>query len=328
MTRVTLEDIERARSRIAGPIVQTPLLPAFGLEVPEGNELWVKAESLQRTGSFKARGAYNAVSGLSEELRRRGVITYSSGNHGQAVAFAAQAMGIHAVVVMPEDAIPLKVALTRQWGAEVEFAGHGSLDRQRRALELVDERGYTVIPPFDDPGIIAGQGTAGLEIVEQLPDVDAVVVQVGGGGLISGIATAVRSLRPEVRVIGVEPEGGADARDSFASGALTTWERIDTVADGLRTSRIGELNFAAIRSYVDEIVTVSDQEILKTVALLAGGMKIVAEPSGAVATAAVLGGHTGLKGKRIVAIVSGGNIDPDLLARCLAPKKTLTQTRA
>jgi threonine dehydratase len=319
MSTVTLDDIRRARERISGPIVRTPLLPAFALRVPDGNALWIKAESLQRTGSFKARGAYNAVAGLDPDGRRRGVITYSSGNHGQAVAFAAHELGVRAVVVMPEDAIPLKVELTRQWGAEIEFAGHTSLDRQERAMELVEEHGYVVIPPFDDPRIIAGQGTAGLEIVEQLPDVEAVVVQVGGGGLISGIATAVKSLRPDIRVIGVEPEGAADARDSLAGGALVTWDRIDTVADGLRTSRIGDLNFATMQRYVDQIVTVPEDAILRTVGDLATAMKLVVEPSGAVATAAVLGGFTELSNQRIVAVVSGGNIDSQRLIDCLRP---------
>jgi len=319
MTTVTIDDIRRARERILGPIVQTPLLPAFALQGADDNAVWIKAESLQRTGSFKARGAYNAVAGLDPEQRRRGVITYSSGNHGQAVAFAAHELGVRAVVVMPEDAVPLKVELTRQWGAEIQFAGHTSLDRQERAMELVQRHGYVVIPPFDDPRIIAGQGTAGIEIVEQLPDVDAVVVPVGGGGLISGIATALKSLRPEALVIGVEPEGAADARDSLARGSLVTWDRIDTVADGLRTSRVGELNFAAIQRYVDSIVTVPEDAILRTVGALARAMKIVVEPSGAVAPAAVLGGYTGLSKKRIAAVASGGNVDPQRFVDCLKP---------
>jgi threonine dehydratase len=293
------------------------MLPAFAVDVPHGNRLWIKGESLQRTGSFKARGAYNAIAGLDPEERKRGVITYSSGNHGQAVAFAAHELGVRAVVVMPEDAVPLKVELTRQWGAEIKFAGHTSLDRQQRAMELVERHGYVVIPPFDDPRIIAGQGTVGLEIVEQLSDVEAVVVQVGGGGLISGVATAVKSLRPHVRVIGVEPEGAADARESLTRGSVVTWDRIDTVADGLRTSQVGKLNFATMQRYVDEIVTVPEDAILRTVGDLARAVKIVVEPSGAVATAAVLAGATGLSGRRVVAVASGGNIDPQRLVDCL-----------
>ncbi|HEX6507591.1 MAG TPA: threonine/serine dehydratase [Chloroflexota bacterium] len=322
MPPVSIDEIRAARDRIAGVVPRTPLVPALGLEVPDGNELWLKAENLQRTWSFKIRGAYNAVSSLDDQQRARGVITYSSGNHGQAVACAASLLGVRAVIVMPEDAIPVKVEMTRRYGAEVVFAGHTSLDRQQRALELSAEQGYVVIPPFDDRRIIAGQGTAGLEIVDQLPDIQAVVVQVGGGGLISGVATAVKALRPDIKVIGVEPEGGADARDSWRSDALTTWDEVDTIADGLRTSRIGELNFATIRDLVDDIVTVSDGEILAAVRTLANGAKLVAEPSGAVAPAAVLTGRTGLRDTRVAAVISGGNIDPAQLRTCLEPEAT------
>lgn len=317
MPPVPVEEVLRARERIADVVHETPLVPATGLDVPDGNELWLKAESLQRTGSFKIRGAFNAIASLDEEERARGVITYSSGNHGQAVACAAHLLGVEAVVVMPEDAIPLKVRLTRRWGAEIVFAGHTSLARQERALELVEERGYTVIPPFDDPRIIAGQGTCGLEILDRRPDVKAVLVPVGGGGLISGIATAVKGMNREIMVIGVEPEGAADARDSLRSGTLVTWDRVDTVADGLRTSRVGDLNFATIRELVDDIVTVTEAQILATVGLLAQGAKLVAEPSGAVATAALLYGRAGLRDAHVVAVISGGNVAPERLAACL-----------
>lgn len=306
-----------AAQRIREVVYQTPLVPAWSLSVPAGNQLWLKAENLQRTHSFKLRGAYNAVASLSVKERARGVITYSSGNHGQAVACAAHLLDTPSVVVMPEDAVPLKVDATRAWGATIEFAGHTSLDRQQRAEELVARHGYMVIPPFDDPRIIAGQGTAGLEIAAQLPDLTAVVVQVGGGGLISGIATAIKALRPDVRVIGVEPEGAADARESLGQGEVVTWESVDTVADGLRTSRIGALNFEAISNYVDEIVTVSDADILRTVGLLARDARLVTEPSGAVAVAAVLTGTTGLVDERVVGVISGGNIDPARLRSCL-----------
>lgn len=317
MLPVTLQDIEHARERIAEAAVRTPLLPAFSVQAPGNNQLWLKAENFQRTGSFKFRGAYNAVAGLSDEERSRGVITYSSGNHGQAVACAAHLLGVRAVIVMPEDAVPIKVAATERWGAEVVFAGHTSLDRQGRAEELIAERGYTVIPPFDDRRIIAGQGTTGLEIVEQLPDVEVVAIQIGGGGLVSGIATAVKALRPQVRIIGVEPEGGADAQASFRAGKTVTWDHVETVADGLRTSRIGNLNFTIISSLLDDIVTVSDAEILETVGKLALDVKLVAEPSGAVAPTAVLAGKLGVEGKRVAAVVSGGNIAPQQLATCV-----------
>ncbi|HZU12552.1 MAG TPA: threonine/serine dehydratase [Chloroflexota bacterium] len=313
---VTLDDICRAAERIRGVAERTPLQPAWGL-VP-ADTLWLKCENLQRTGSFKLRGAYNAVASLSADERQRGVITYSSGNHGQAVAAAAHLLDAPAVIVMPEDAIPVKVENTRAWGAEVVFAGHTSLDRQERAEQLAAAHGYSVIPPFDDPRIIAGQGTVGLEIVDQLPNVEVVVVQVGGGGLISGVATAVKALRPQVEVIGVEPAGAADAQQSLHEGRVVTLERIQTVADGLRTSRVGTLNFETIRQHVDRIVTVEEQAILDAVALLALRSHLVAEPSGAVAPAAVLSGAVQVGERKVAAVISGGNIAPDRLEACIA----------
>jgi threonine dehydratase len=313
---VSLDAIRAARERAKGVVQQTPLVPAFALDVPSGNELWLKAENLQRTGSFKLRGAFNAVGSLSNEQSKRGVITYSSGNHGQAVAYAAHLLRLKCVVVMPEGAVPFKVEATRKWGAEVQFAGHGSLDREQRAIELIEEYGYNVIPPFDDKRIIAGQGTAGLEILEALPNVDIVVVPVGGGGLISGIATAVKETDRDVCVVGVEPQGAADARDSFRSGSLVTWETIETVADGLRTSRIGQLTLATIREYVDDIVTVTEEDILLAVGDLAMKSKLVVEPSGAVATAAVLYNRLGSSEATIVSVLSGGNISQERLAEC------------
>jgi threonine ammonia-lyase medium form len=317
MAPVSVEDIRCARERVAGIAVDTPLVPAVNLAAPSGAELWLKAENLQRTGSFKIRGAANAVASLDETQRARGVITYSSGNHGQAVACAANLAGVRSVVVMPEDAIPLKVDATRRWGAEIVFAGHTSLERQERAMQLAEEQGYAVIPPFDDPRIIAGQGTAGLEILEQLPEVETVVVPVGGGGLISGIATAVKELNPKVRVIGVEPAGAADAQDSLRRGSVVTWPRVETVADGLRTSRVGELNFATIREYVDDIVTVTEEEILRAVGVLAMGAKLVAEPSGATAPAAALSGRLNIPAGRVAVVISGGNVAPERLAACV-----------
>lgn len=317
MAPVTLQQVRQARERGGEFVLQTPLLPVMSLAVPGRNDLWLKAENLQRTGSFKIRGAYNAIASLSLAEKEQGVVTYSSGNHGQAVACAAHCLGARAVIVMPEDAIPVKVEATRRWGAEVVFAGFTSFDRQARALELIEEHGYVVIPPFDDARIIAGQGTAGLEIVESLPEVDAVVVPVGGGGLLSGIATAVKALRPQTTIIGVEPEGAADARDSLLHGSPVTWDRVETVADGLRTSRVGDLNFATIRELVDDIVTVSEEEILTTVGLLAMGAKVVAEPSGAVATAGVLFGACQLSGQKVVAVISGGNVTEERLRGCL-----------
>lgn len=314
MPPVTLDQIRQARERLRPVARYTPLIPADSLDVPSADTLWFKAESLQRTGSFKFRGAYNAIAALTPEERGRGVITFSSGNHGQGVAAAAAMQGVKAVIVMPEDAVPLKVENTRRWGAQVEFAGLTSLARMDRAMELVALHGYTVIPPFDHPEIIAGQGTVGLEILEQAPDVEVVAVQIGGGGLISGIATAIKALRPDVRLIGVEPAGGADALDSYRSDAVVTWDHIDTVADGLRTSRIGDLNFATIRELVDDIVTVTDDQIMRAVGLLARDAKLVVEPSGATAPSAALFGALDTGGRKTVAVISGGNIAPAMLA--------------
>jgi threonine dehydratase len=317
MPPVSIDEIRQARERISGVVRRTPVIPASNLPIPNGNQLWLKAENLQRTASFKIRGAYNAIAGLDDEARACGVITYSSGNHGQATACAAHLLQVRAVVVMPEDAMPVKVEATRRWGAEVVFAGHTSLDRQERAMELVAEHGYTVIPPFDDRRIIAGQGTAGLEILEQLPDVQAILVPVGGGGLVSGIVTAVKAIRPKVTVVGAEPANAADAQESLRRGTLTTWDHVDTVADGLRTSRVGELNFATMQELLDDIVTVTDEEILQGVGLLALNEKLVVEPSGAATTAAILFAGLPFADTRVAAVISGGNVEPARLVDCV-----------
>lgn len=317
MAPLTLDTILAARERLRGVTLQTPLLPAWGLTCPDSNEIWLKAENLQRTGSFKLRGAYNAISSLTQAERSCGVITYSSGNHGQAVACAAHVLGVPSVVVMPNDAVPLKVESTKKWGAEVEFAGITSLSRQERAMDLAEERGYVVIPPFDDLRIIAGQGTVGVEILEQEPGLGAVVVPCGGGGLLSGIVTAVKALRPDVRVVGVEPAGAADARDSLRQGKVITWEQVSTTADGLRTSRIGDLNFETMYELVDDMVTVTEEEILGAMGVLATRARLVVEPSGAVATAAVLAGKSGVSKSRVAAVISGGNVAPESLVAAI-----------
>ena len=316
---VTRSSIEAAAARLREHLFPTPLLDggplserAFG----EPGRLLLKPECLQRTGSFKIRGAYNKIALLPSEARARGVITYSSGNHAQAVAAAAAMLGARAVVVMPEDAVPVKVARTRALGAAVVMYGTDSLQRQERAEALATEHGWTIVPPFDDPAIVAGQGTIGLEILAEAPEATVVVVPVGGGGLIAGIASAVKALRPATRVVGVEPAGAADARESLRRDAIVEAAAIDTVADGLRNKRVGALNFAIMRRAVDEIVTVADDAILAAVRALALERKLVVEPSGAVAVAAALGGQIQAAGQ-VVAVVSGGNVDPALLARLL-----------
>ena len=310
---VTLNDIREARSRIDGITVRTPLLT---LE-HEGHTLYLKPENLQPIGAFKLRGAYNKIASLSEEERARGVITYSSGNHAQGVAYAARALGSKAVIVMPRNAPAIKRDATAALGAEIVFVGPSGPERQIKAEELAAERGYVIVPPYDDDKIIAGQGTAGLEILEDLPDVELVLVPVGGGGLISGISTAIKLSKPTTKVIGVEPELAGDAQASLRAGEIVRFppeQVLQTCADGLRAQYIGTMTFEHIRRYVDDIVTVSEDEIMRAARILAQNPKTVAEPSGAVATAAWLFHGDSLPASNFtVAVISGGNIDPALL---------------
>jgi threonine dehydratase len=306
---ISLDDVDAAARSIAGRVVRTPLLPL--------RDLWLKPENLQPVGAFKVRGATHALAMLPPAVRARGVVTHSSGNHGQALAYAGRALGVPVTVVMPDVAPPVKVAATRALGAEIIPVP--AAERESRTAQLVDERGLTLVPPYDHPHIIAGQGTIGREILADLADVDLVLVPVGGGGLASGVATAVKALSPRTAVYGVEPELAADAADSLAAGELRPWttqERYRTIADGLRVS-LSELTFAHLRARLDGIVTVTEEEILATVPLLAGQARIVAEPSGAVAPAAALHRRAELPPGRTVAVVSGGNIDPALLADLL-----------
>ncbi len=267
-------------------------------------------------GAFKIRGAYNMLAQLPREALDRGVITYSSGNHGQAVALAAQALGAPAVIVMPTTAPAVKVEGARGYGAEVQFAGTTSLDRQLRAEEEAAPRGLTIVPPFDHPWIIAGQGSAGLELLEQVPSVGTVFVPVGGGGLVSGVATAIKRSRPDVRVVGVEPAGAAKMTASLAAGMPVTLASSKSIADGLMTVRPGTLTFEHVRTFVDEVVTVSEEAIADAVAWLFRHARIVAEPSGAATTAALMQGLGAPRGQ-VVAIVSGGNVAPEAFAAYL-----------
>jgi len=312
---ITLADIQRARASISGVAARTSLIP---LEY-RGHTLYLKPENQQPVGAFKIRGAYNKIASLTDEERARGVIAYSSGNHAQGVAYAARALKTKAVIVMPRNAPEVKRAATEALGAEVIYVGPSGVERMVKAEELAAQHGYTMIPPYDDLKIIAGQGTLGLEIVEDFPAVDLVLVPVGGGGLISGVATAVKALNPSAKVVGVEPEVASDARASLRAGEIVTLpaERVAaTAADGLRAMYVGTLTFEHIRHYVDDIVTVSEDEISEAVRILAQNPKTVAEPSGAVAPAAWLF-HRDLlpPSKATVAVISGGNIDPELLER-------------
>lgn len=310
---VALEDIRAARERIRGIAAVTPLLDVSRLA---RRPLWLKCESLQPGGAFKIRGAFNMMSQLTKDQRSRGVITYSSGNHGQAVALAARELGTPAVVVMPTTAPKIKVDGAKGFGAEVVFEGTTSLHRRARAEAIAAERGLTMVPPFDHEWIIAGQGTLGLEILEQLPDVGAVLAPIGGGGLVSGVSAAIKQSRPAVQVIGIEPEGAAAMKRSIEAGEVRTLEGSSSIADGLMAARPGDLNFAHVRTFVDRIDTVADAEIVAAVRWLFTRAKIVAEPSGAATVAAALRADAAYAAP-VVAIVSGGNLDPDALAKYL-----------
>jgi threonine dehydratase len=321
---VTLADIHAARVRLHGitvhtPLVQFPLCAEYsaGYSEKDPRRLYLKPENQQPIGAFKLRGAYNKISQLSQEERRRGVITYSSGNHGQGVAYAARALGVKAVIVMPATAPAIKREKTAALGAELVLVGPTGVERQRKAEELAAQHGYVIIPPYADEQIIAGQGTVGLEILEDLPDVEMVLVPVGGGGLISGVATAIKLTKPEVKMIGVEPALGGDASASFRAGHIVQFPAAEvtrTIADGLRAQCIGDINFEHIRRYVDDIITVTEDEILRTTHCLSRDPATVAEPSGAVATAGFIFHAAELPpAKLAVAIISGGNIDPELL---------------
>ena len=300
--------------------MRTPLVPSSVHEngkAPDARKLFLKLENLQPIGAFKIRGAYNKIASLSAEERERGVITYSSGNHGQGVAYAARAVGAKAVIVMPRTAPAIKREAVAAMGAEVVLVGPSSLERQHRAEELARQHGYVMVPPFNDEQIIAGQGTMGLEILEDLPEVETVLAPVGGGGMISGIATAIKLSKPSVKIIGVEPELASDAQASLHEGHIvqSTAEQVSlTIADGLRTESIGAINFEHIRNYVDDIVTVSESEIRDAVRRLATNPKTLAEPSGAVAVAAFLFHKDQLPDTMLnVAVISGGNIEPRVL---------------
>lgn len=313
---VSIGDIREAARSVAAVAVRTPVLRAWW--AGSGADFWLKPENLQVTGSFKVRGAYNAISRLSEEQRAVGVVTFSSGNHAQGLAYAAREFGVPCTVVMAEDSARVKIEATRALGADVVIVPVA--EWVSRAERLVAERGYALIPPFDHADVIAGQGSVGLEIVEDLPGVDVVLVPIGGGGLSAGVASAVKALRPQVSVIGVEPQLAADAAESLRKDERIAWPREETgktIADGVRSTPIGELPFAHLRERMDDVVTVSEQEILAAVRALARSARLVVEPSGAVSVAAYLYQRDHLPKGRTVAVISGGNVDTDLLASVL-----------
>jgi len=318
-TFVTVDEIRAARERIRGVAVFTPLLEVKRQAIgPSGHQaIFLKCENFQPMGAFKIRGAFNMIAQLPKELLDRGVITYSSGNHGQAVALAAQKLGAKAVIVMPTTAPQVKIDGCKSYGAEVIMAGTTSLDRQARAEKEARERGLTIVPPFDHEQIVIGQGTVGLEILEQCPEVGTVFVPAGGGGLASGTAAAIKQIKPSVRIVAVEPLGAPKMTRSIEAGQPVTLPSSASIADGLMNLRPGNITFAHIQKFVDEVVTVGEDDIAQTVAWLFSNAKLVVEPSGAVTTAAVRLGLGHAEGT-IVAVVSGGNVAPEAFTKYLA----------
>ena len=311
---VGLTEIESAARRLAGVAVMTPLLPADSVSEAVDAQVRVKCEGLQRAGSFKIRGAYNFVSQLSDEQVASGIITYSSGNHAQAVALAGRLRGVRVVVVMPTTAPKVKRDGAERLGAEVVFEGTTSVERKAKAEELAEREDLVIVPPFDHRHIIAGQGTVGLEIANAWPDVDLVLVPLGGGGLASGVAACVKRMLPGTRVVGVEPDGAASMRRALDNGSPRLLEEIDTIADGLAPVIVGELTFEHARDLLDDVVTVDDESIRQATSLLVSRQKIVVEYSGAATTAALLSGRIEAEGQRVAAVISGGNLDPSILS--------------
>lgn len=310
---VRYQDIEDAALRIAGQAHRTPVLTSASVDSRTGARVFFKCENLQRMGAFKFRGAFNALAKLTTQERARGVIAFSSGNHAQAVALAGRELGVSAVIVMPRDAPAVKVDATRGYGAEVVLYDPGTENREEIARSIAGKRGLKLIPPFDHPDIIAGQGTAAKELIEDTGPLDYLFVPCGGGGLISGSALAATTLAPGCRVIGVEPEAGDDATRSFRSGTLQTCNSPDTIADGARTASLGSLTFPMVMALVHDMATVNDQALLCTMRYLMERMKIVVEPTGVLGAAGLFEKGRDLAGKRIGVILSGGNLDLKLL---------------
>jgi threonine dehydratase len=315
---VTYADVEAAAARLAGHAHRTPVLTSSTADAMTGAKLFFKPENLQRMGAFKFRGAYNAIAKLDAAARARGVLAFSSGNHAQAIALAGRLLGVGATIVMPSDAPAIKLAATRGYGAEVVTYDRMTEDREALAKRLAVERGLTLIPPYDHADVIAGQGTAAKELIEDAGPLDVLFVCVGGGGLISGCALTAHALSPGCRVIGVEPEAGNDVQQSFRKGEIVKIPVPKTIADGAQTQFPGQLTFPIIRALVADVLTVSDAALVEAMRFFVARMKIVVEPTGCLGAAAAFGGKVDLKGKRVGVILSGGNVDPVALGRFLA----------
>ncbi len=319
---VSYDDITGAAARLAGHALRTPVLTSSTVNERTGASAFFKCENFQRMGAFKFRGAYNALSLLSAAERRRGVLAYSSGNHAQAVALAGRMLGVQSVIVMPMDAPAVKIEATRGYGAEVVLYDKHKVDREAYARELADARGLAVIPPFDHPHVVAGQGTSAKELFDEVGALDYLLVCCGGGGLLSGCAVAASALSPGCKVIGVEPELGDDATRSFRTRTLQSCHNPETIADGARTHSLGRVTFPLVMAYVHDMLTVSDLELLKTMFWLWERMKMIVEPTGALAATALLEGKLSAQGARVGVIVSGGNVDLRWAGRQLAGAQT------
>ena len=314
---LTIELIKEAVVRIRGSVHRTPVITSRSFNEATGKEVFFKCENLQRGGAFKIRGATNKIRSLTEEERKRGVAAFSSGNHAQAVALASREAGIRAVIAMPEDAPKAKVAATQAYGAEIVFYDRLKQDREEVAIEIAERDGRVMVPPYDDYLILAGQSTCGLELVEEVPDLDCVLTPCSGGGLFAGVSTAAKAMNPQIRCFAVEPDTADDTRQSFLKGERVTIPPPPTIADGLRVQSPGTLTFPILQKNAEDVLTVSDQEIIETIKFFLFRMKLLVEPSGAAAAAAVFSGKLPRDTKRVGVIVSGGNIDADLLSKFL-----------
>jgi threo-3-hydroxy-L-aspartate ammonia-lyase len=315
---ISIDDVRAAASRLDGVANRTPVFTSRTLDERVGARVHLKAECLQRGGAFKFRGAYNKISSLSPEVRARGVLAYSSGNHAQAVALAARLLGTEATIVMPEDAPPAKLEATRGYGAEIVTYDRWTESREQIGERIAADRGLELVRPYDDPLVMAGQGTAALELLAEMPDLDLLVVPVSGGGLAAGCATAAKALRPGIRVVGVEPEEGDDTRRSLAAGERVRIDVPQTIADGLQSTIPGELTFEVNRRLLEGIVTVDDETIVDAMAFLFDRLKLVTEPSGAIGVAALLTGRIEARDARVGVIVSGGNVGVERFASLIS----------
>jgi threo-3-hydroxy-L-aspartate ammonia-lyase len=314
---LTSKLIQEARERISSSVHQTPVITSRYFNKVAGVEVFFKCENLQRAGAFKIRGATNKIFSLTPEEKKRGVVAFSSGNHAQAVALAAREAGVRAVVAMPDDAPKSKIAGTRGYGAEVVFYDRHGEDREAVAQEIAAREHRVMVPPYDDYLVMAGQGTCALEFLEQVPELDSILVPCSGGGLFAGVSTAAKNIEPGIRCFAVEPETGDDTRQSFIKGERVSIPPPPTIADGLRVQRPGDLTFPILQQNADDVLTVSDVEIIEAIKFLLFRMKILVEPSGAAAAAAVMAGRVPDNARRVGVVLSGGNIDPDSLAKLL-----------